>query len=411
MKNLFITITLAAAMTAAQAQKTITLDAPGTLHENIAESEKYNITELKITGPLNGTDVILLRDMAGTDLDNNTTEGQLARLDLSGAQMKAGGEPYYTDYNSMTDYSTADNEMSDMIFFNCQALRSVTLPETTTAIGSGAFSVCESLAEAQLPESLTEISESMFDRCGSLQKINVPEGLVRIGGYAFQNNKALAEFTIPESVTEIGDNAFSNTALAEIVLPKGLTSIGKSAFSGCGNAQRIVLPETLTEIPDNAFTYCEAVKEVTVNEGVTAIGRMAFAQCLSMERLTLPSSLATIGQMTFAMNDNLTEVHCLGPVPATCEAGAFKTSTGDVPEGCTLYVPEGSKEAYEAASTWSSFTDIKENGGTGISLNPTPETRRETMRLDASGRRISGTRSGINIIVYDDGTVKKTTIR
>lgn len=33
------------------------------------------------------------------------------------------------------------------------------------------------------------------------------------------------------------------------------------------------------------------------------------------------------------------------------------------------------------------------------------------MRLDASGRRINGTRSGINIIVYDDGTVKKTTIR
>ena len=50
-----------------QAQTVVSLDKAGTLSKKISSAEKYEITNLKISGPLNGTDFILLRDMAGMD--------------------------------------------------------------------------------------------------------------------------------------------------------------------------------------------------------------------------------------------------------------------------------------------------------------------------------------------------------
>ena len=76
---------MAAIAVISQAQQTtVNVETAGTLSEQIG-SDKYTITSLKITGNLNGTDFILLRDMAGIDLDNVPTEGKLATLDLSEA--------------------------------------------------------------------------------------------------------------------------------------------------------------------------------------------------------------------------------------------------------------------------------------------------------------------------------------
>ena len=104
----------------AQAQTTVNVETPGTLSSKVSAEEKYSITDLTITGSLNGTDVKFLREMAGQDEDNNKTDGKLAKLDLSGASIVAGGDAYFVKYGGKadTEYYTKDNQMSGCMFVN-----------------------------------------------------------------------------------------------------------------------------------------------------------------------------------------------------------------------------------------------------------------------------------------------------
>jgi len=45
----------------------------GTLSSLIASNVKYEITDLTLTGNLNGTDIRFIREMAGMDVNGNTT--------------------------------------------------------------------------------------------------------------------------------------------------------------------------------------------------------------------------------------------------------------------------------------------------------------------------------------------------
>ena len=63
-------------------QITINLDKAGTLPNKIASSEMYKITNLKIIGEINGTDLSMIRWMAGSNFYGNSTDGKLSVLDL-----------------------------------------------------------------------------------------------------------------------------------------------------------------------------------------------------------------------------------------------------------------------------------------------------------------------------------------
>ena len=59
-------------------QITIKLDKAGTLPDRIASSKKYKITNLKIVGEVNGTDLKFIREMAGCDFNGKETDGKLS---------------------------------------------------------------------------------------------------------------------------------------------------------------------------------------------------------------------------------------------------------------------------------------------------------------------------------------------
>ena len=74
-------------------QITIELERAGTLPDRIGSSRKYKITNLKIIGKINGTDLKMIREMAGSGY----TAGKLSVLDLSEAKIVEGGDSYYND--------------------------------------------------------------------------------------------------------------------------------------------------------------------------------------------------------------------------------------------------------------------------------------------------------------------------
>ena len=121
-------------------QITIKLDKAGTLPNKIESSKKYKITNLKIVGEINGTDLRMIREMAGLDYEANITEGKLSVLDLSETKIVVGGDYYYN--SSKGGIYTSNDEIGDFAFWNCSGLTSLTLPSGITQIGESAFSGC-----------------------------------------------------------------------------------------------------------------------------------------------------------------------------------------------------------------------------------------------------------------------------
>ena len=170
-------------------QITITLEKAGTLPDRIASSKKYKITNLKIIGEINGTDLRMIREMAGGNYTGNSTAGKLSVLDLSEAKIVKGGDYYYS-YNDIYNnnyYYTSNDVIGSYAFSYCSGLTSLTLPAGITWIDSYAFLNCSGLTSLTLPAGITWIGERAFYGCSGLTSIYVyAEKVPEIGSNAFE---------------------------------------------------------------------------------------------------------------------------------------------------------------------------------------------------------------------------------
>ena len=159
---------------------TINLTEAGTLPDKISSSNKNKITNLKIIGDINGTDLRFIREMAG----NIIGYGNLSKLDLSKAWIVEGGEAYYHNYYS------SNNQLGCYVFDGCFSLTSINIPLSVTSIGDRALS-CTPLENINIPSSVTEIKEGTFENCSSLESIKIPSNVTKIGYSAFHDCKSL----------------------------------------------------------------------------------------------------------------------------------------------------------------------------------------------------------------------------
>ena len=188
-------------------QITIKLDEAGTLPNKIASSEMYKITNLKITGEINGTDWRMIREMAGRDYRGDVTEGNLSVLDLSEAKIVEGGDYYYYDDDRGYTY-TSNDKIGYYAFAYCSGLTSLNLPAGITTIGFNAFYGCSGLTSLTLPADITSIDYGTFYGCSGLTSINLPSSVTKIGSWAFTDCNGLTSLNLPDGITEIGSYAF-----------------------------------------------------------------------------------------------------------------------------------------------------------------------------------------------------------
>ena len=159
-------------------QITIQLEKAGTLPDRIGGSKKYKITNLKIIGEINGTDLRMIREMAGRNSIVDSTDGKLSVLDLSEAKIVEGGDCYYYDYSNHSYYTsdecyTSNDVIGRYAFSGCSGLTSLTLPAGITEIGDYAFCGCSGLTSLTLPAGITKIGEGTFCGCSGLTSFYV----------------------------------------------------------------------------------------------------------------------------------------------------------------------------------------------------------------------------------------------
>lgn len=204
-------------------QVTLELDEAGTLPNKIAVSRKNLITNLKIVGKINGTDLKFIREMAGCDFNGKETDGKLSILNLSEAKIVEGGDAYYSDRDDGF-ICTSNDKLGDYAFYGCSGLTSLTLPSSVTEIGEGAFLNCRGLTNFTIPSGVTSIGHGAFFCCYGLISLTIPSSVTAIGSRAFNDCSGLTSiYAYMEKLPETGSNLFlgCDEKNCTVYVPKG----------------------------------------------------------------------------------------------------------------------------------------------------------------------------------------------
>ncbi|MBR1712854.1 MAG: leucine-rich repeat domain-containing protein [Alloprevotella sp.] len=359
MKKLLLLLLLATAVLipASAQQVTVRLETAGTLPEHITEETKYTIRNLRVEGELNGTDIRLLRDMAGRMNVNTATKGQLDTLDLSAARIVSGGEPYFTWAGQ--EYRTADDVLPPYFLLYCRDIKSFQMPESLRAIGDQALASCESLEEIVLPEGLDSIGLAPFINCDKVEELIVPDNVTKISHASFQRMGGLKRITLGAGIRSIDTSSFVNDDVLEcITLGKNLTEFDALTFYTLPCLQRIetdeenpsytsidgvlftkdkatlfyhpggrdeetyVIPASVTTLREHCFAANPSLTAMDIPSSVQTIGLGAFLNCGSLQTVTLHEGLRTVGTGAFGSCENLMEIEFPASVE-TVEGGVF----------------------------------------------------------------------------------------
>ena len=426
-------------------QITIELERAGTLPDRIGSSRKYKITNLKIIGEINGTDLRMIREMAGRDYIGNSTDGKLSVLDLSEAKIVEGGDCYYNDYHHY-DYYTSNDVIGWYAFMDCYRLTSLTLPAGITEIDYSAFYGCSGLTSLTLPAGITKIGSWAFRGCSGLTSLTLPAGITRIGSWAFQGCSGLTSLTLPAGITWIGYSTFEGcSGLTSLTLPAGISEISDEAFLGCIGLTSITLTSGITKIGDGAFVGCSGLKEVRfcindnldtyltkghpyinvdcgikyyindkeitsieIPSNVTTLGDYVFQGCSGLTSLNLPAGITEISEGAFKGCSGLTSIYVYAEIVPKIGRDEF---TGVDAKKCTLYVPMGTYSDYWLSDFGNYFENIVEFDATGIDKTTISTDVEEVVRYSVNGQRLSAPTKGLNIVKYSDGSVKKVAVR
>lgn len=230
-------------------------------------------------------------------------------------------------------FFTSLTSIPENAFEGCQSLKSITIPEGISRIGSGAFRNCLSLESISIPSSVTEIQSYALENCSSLEELALPEALENLGDYAlsglssvksidlpenmsvgqgvFKGWKSLTSIEIPSNWTELPNEAFKDCSnISEIIVPDNIVRLGRSCFEGCESLMSLSLPDGLRYLKSYAFQRCSSLESIVIPEGAeidTSEGNYAlFSGCSSLKEVSLPSSWHEFGDDYFHGCSSLT---------------------------------------------------------------------------------------------------------
>lgn len=335
-------------------EKIIHIEQAGTLKNFVSETEKMNITHLKISGFLNSKDFDVLDDMCTSDGefdddDNRTTYMDeppfLTSLDLGECILI--DKPYlgeFTYYSKLERFVCPKNleGTSDVeVFENSIFLKTVVIPETFKEFGYGTFMNCESIEEINFPDKLERIGSFSFCNCTALRKVKIPAKVSIIESAAFggccklenfqidesnshfsvvngvlfnkDKTKLIAfpcgfkskHYSVPEGVKIIGDGSFLDSQIESITFPSSLEIIEGWAFRFCKNLMTINIPDSVTEIGELAFEFCSNIEKVKLSNKLTVLKRQTFSGCEKLKDLYVPASVKLIEETALGWTYNL----------------------------------------------------------------------------------------------------------
>lgn len=282
--------------------------------------------------------------------------------------------------------------IGDHVFFGCENLVSVFIPEKTISIGAEAFELCTNLTVSvyensyayyycrdnnvnyslivsptptptMVPSNDFVIENSVLvEYKGNASHVVIPNGITEIGESAFYENTAVVSIVIPEGVTAIGDEAFMGcTNLAEINLPDRLKSIGAAAFMECASLENIEMPDSLTDTTIWTFSLCTNLSSIRLSSSLREISTQEFRDCVNLTNVEIPDGITAISSGAFMNCANLRSIIIPKSVSSIEDETVF--------EGCYFLTATVYRDSY--AHKWCIEHEINVNA-IGNTPQPTP---------------------------------------
>ena len=255
---------------------------------------------------------------------------------------------------------TINGDYLSNIGYSCFAntgLESLILPKTVDKIENCMCWQVKTLTHVELPEHVTDntVPGQAFVQCTALEEITLPPSYTAIGTSAFYDCNKLKTINL-ENITYYDVNALYYCALPfDLVLNDETTYVGKFAFANTGITS--LKTGSKTQVIDYAAFYeCTQLKNIVLKEGLQAIGASCFVRDALVEKLTIPSTVNIVDNMAFWGMGELKTLCCKATNPPT---QVQENEYIDDYTRATLYVPDESIKAYQAAPYWQKFTNIK----------------------------------------------------
>ena len=243
--------------------------------------------------------------------------------------------------------------IGNYVFYNCDFLTDVIIPNSVTSIGHRAFSGCNSLESITIPfvgqyadgsgetffgyifgagsyydnddyvpTSLkeviitggTSIGYSALEDCSSLTNIIIPNSVTSIGFFAFDGCSSLENIYYNGTIEDWCNIIFVSSSSNPMYYDKNICFLDENGdVEYNGNKYSLlpnvlVIPNSVTEIKPYTFYNCDSLTDIIIPNSVTSIGFFAFVDCNSLTNIIIPNSVTSIGSCAFGGCSSLTNI-------------------------------------------------------------------------------------------------------
>lgn len=320
------------------------------------------------------------------------------------------GESYAIGYKAFASYYWLEHvkipcgvkRIGDYAFQYC-TFQQLTIPNSVTKIGYGAFDSSTIFNGIIIPSSVKTIESEAFYSASLPRIISMipPEELFEISTDAIGVDRRSFILYVPEGSKDSysSTNGWAFSCIEEFVEIDGVfysvssqgnatatvvgciepeptlliqnkidisgntydvTSIQYGAFYNCKNITNVTIPRGITNIGDDAFRLCTSLVNVTLPETLETIGEGAFYGCTALATITIPQGVTNIYAYAFYDCTNLADITIPGSVATIGDKAFYGTAwynaqpdgpiyvnnilcayKGEMPENTTITIKDG----------------------------------------------------------------------
>ena len=398
MKKIIVSSLLACCFaTLPAAAETITLAEPGTLSEQLTDT---NVKELTVSGPVNALDLVYISELPAlksVDLANveiKAYEGKMiGTVTRHGANVIPANVFAGAKFTTIALPTTAGLKISSGAFAE-SGLETIVIPSTVASVGDGAFAGCPELVSADC--NVAALGVGVFAQCPKLENVkfgcavalpanafygcgaltSVKGDVTSVGDHAMAYCRSLSSFPFG-NVEAIGAEAFMGAGLSSVALTKCKTvgewafammpnltelslgnavELGQAVAFACPKLKNVTTPETVSEVPDFAFSKSAAVDTLgLLPDNIERIGRYALSGLSGIHVITLPASIESLDDHAMENMTSLeridAEMYYIPEVGEDVWAGIDQSKV-------ELVVPNEMIDEFKAADQWCEFKVI-----------------------------------------------------
>lgn len=204
---------------------------------------------------------------------------------------------------------------------------------TVTNVGPSAFIKCKTITKVNIPTSITEINSKAFEECTALEDVNIPYTVTYIPADAFDKSKLFIDNTDEDGAVYYDGCLLALTKqlpAAEYKVKEGTRMIATWVFENQDDLTAITLPDGLQVLCSSAISHMVNLKTLTLPASINFIGGGFCNDCFSL------TTIYNYSESPYDLSDN----YCFDNINTA---------------KCTLYVPKGSRTAYQSAAEWKNF--------------------------------------------------------